>query len=129
MFSFVKNGRKYWEFIRNLRNDERIKFSFIQQEYITKEQQTKYMKKHGDNYFICLDDGNPAGFIGQIDGDIRIATHPNFQNKGIGVFMLKEFIRLYPNAVAKVKVDNMPSIRTFQSAGFKIRYYLLEYDA
>ena len=34
----IENKKKYWEFIRNLRNHEDVKIGFIQQENITQSQ-------------------------------------------------------------------------------------------
>ena len=46
--------KKYWEFIRTLRSDDRVQEGFIQRVNITKDQQIEYMKKYNDNYYICL---------------------------------------------------------------------------
>jgi len=35
---------------------------------------------------------------------------------------------MYPNAVAKVAVGNISSQCLFKKAGFKTKYYLLEYE-
>ena len=123
---FIKNQEQYWEFIRQLRNDDRVKSGFIQQDYITKESHAKYMKKYGDNYYVCLIDKEPAGYVGVIDKDIRLATHPNFQGRGVGKFMIDALMKLYPDSLAKVKIDNEVSIRLFEKCGFKKKFYLLE---
>ena len=60
---FVKNKKEYWEFIRELRNDERVKNGFIQQDHIERENHLKYMEKYGNNFYICLIDGTPAGYV------------------------------------------------------------------
>ena len=39
---FVRNEKKYWEFIRLLRNDDRVKAGFIQQEVIERDQHEEY---------------------------------------------------------------------------------------
>ncbi len=46
---------------------------------------------------------NPIGYIGVIDNDIRVATHPDHQGKGVGSFMVNEIMKIHPNAFAKVK--------------------------
>ena len=51
---FVKNQEKYWEFIRQLRNDERVKRGFIKQEHISQEDHVKYMENHSKSFYICL---------------------------------------------------------------------------
>ena len=122
----VKNNYTYWEFIRNLRNLEGVREGFIQQEIITQEQQQAYMSQYNDYFYICLYKGEPAGYIGVIDDDIRVATHPDYQGKGIGSFMVKEIKKIQPSSVAKVKVDNKASLGLFKKCGFKIKFYLLE---
>ena len=122
----VANNLKYWEFIRNLRNDERVKTGFIQQKYITKDEHINFMEQYSEDYFICLVDDVPAGYVGQINGDIRVATHPDFQGKGVGKYMINQLMKTSPNSFAKVKVENEPSIRLFESCGFKKKYYILE---
>ena len=42
----VKNGPKFWEFIRNLRNTKGVRESFIQQKEITDIEQAEYMLKY-----------------------------------------------------------------------------------
>ena len=123
---FVKNQEKYWEFIRQLRNDERVKGGFIKQEHIDPENHLKYMEKHGENFYLCLIDENPAGYVGVIDRDIRVATHPVYQGKGVGKFMINALMALYPKSFAKIKVENTASLRLFESCGFSKKYYILE---
>lgn len=115
----------YWEFVRNLRNDSRVLSGFIQNIPITQEQQVSYMTKYQDCYRIALVDGNPVGFVGVIDDDIRVCTHPDFQGKGVGKFMITECMKLWPTAFAKVKIDNQASLNLFESCGFKKQFYIL----
>jgi GNAT superfamily N-acetyltransferase len=122
----VKNHPKYWEFIRELRNDERVKQGFIQEAYITPEQHEKFMKHYHDCFYLCILDDKPVGYVGVINEDIRIATHPDYQKKGVGKFLLSEIKNIFPNAYAKIKINNEASLKLFQSAGFKLKYYLLE---
>lgn len=109
----------YWEFIRLLRNDDRVQDGFIQKSNITKEQQERYMQKHSQFYRVCLINSEPAGYIGVIEDDIRVCTHPDYQHKGVGKFMLSEIIKEFPTAYGKVKIDNEASKRLFKSLGFK----------
>jgi len=125
----VKNGPKFWEFIRNLRNTKGVRESFIQQKEITDIEQAEYMLKYNNNYWICLVDKQPAGYVGVIDNDIRVATHPDYQGKGVGSFMINQVMKMCPTAYAKVKLDNEASLRLFERCGFKKKYYLLERDA
>lgn len=122
----VKKNKKYHEFIRCLRNNKDVKKGFIQQHYITKKQQSEYMKKHGKDYYVCLFNGIPAGYVGVINGDIRIATHPRFQRKGLGLFMIKSLLKKRKRLQAKIKPDNTASIKLFKKAGFKLKYYIYE---
>ena len=125
-YKLINNSEEYHEFIRNLRNDERVKSGFIQTEYITSEQQQEYMKKFGSCFYICLIDEKPAGYIGVIDNDIRIATHPDYQKMGVAKFMLEKICELFPKAQAKIKIENEASLKLFKSMGYKIKYFLLE---
>ena len=122
----VKNESKYWEFIRNLRNDPRSLPGFIQQEYIEPEQHISFMMTHGEKFYICVADDTPAGFIRVMGDDIGVATHPDFQRRGIGKFMVNEVVKLHPDCVAKIKLDNEASLRLFESCGFVKKYYLLD---
>ena len=123
----IPNNKNYWEFIRLLRADKRVQSGFIQNTLkISQEEQKNYMEKYNDNYYICLSDDNPCGFIGEIDGDIRVCTHPDYQGKGVGSFMIKELTTLRPNIYAKVKMDNISSVKAFEKAGYEKKYYILE---
>jgi GNAT superfamily N-acetyltransferase len=125
---FVKNSPKYWEFIRRLRNMQGVREGFIQQEEITEIEQASYMLEHNNDFWLCLLGGIPAGFVGVIDNDIRVATHPEFQGMGVGMFMINQIMNVHPYAVAKVKLDNNASLKLFERCGFKKKYYLLERD-
>jgi len=122
----VKNSPKYWEFIRTLRNMEGVREGFIQQEAIDEIQHATYMLKYNNNFWICLDNSQPMGYVGVIEDDIRVATHPAAQGRGAGTFMINEIMKKHPTAMAKVKLDNEASIRLFEKCGFKKKYYLLE---
>ena len=122
----IKNGPKFWEFIRNLRNLEGVKQGFIEQKEISSIEQAEYMLKYNNEYWICLMDGHPAGYVGVIDDDIRVATHPDFQGQGVGSFMINQIMQLHPAAHAKVKLENEASLRLFEKCGFRKKFYLLE---
>ena len=127
MFKFVKNEKKYWNFIRELRNDNRVQSGFVDElPEITKEQQNEYMKKYNDMYYVCIKGDLPVGYIRHLDGDIGVCTHPDHWGRGIGSFMIDELMKLHPNCYAKIKLDNEASIRAFEKVGFKKKYYILE---
>jgi len=109
---------EYWEFVRNLRNNKDVIDGFIKSEYITKESQIKYMEIYSEYYRICLYDGIPVGFVGVLDGDIRVCTHPDYQQKGFGKFMIQKIMEIFPNSYAKVKINNIASKNLFKSLGF-----------
>tara|TARA_R100001086_G_scaffold220870_1_gene137870 strand:- start:234 stop:617 length:384 start_codon:yes stop_codon:yes gene_type:complete len=124
----VQNKKEYWGFIRNLRNHEDVKTGFIRQENISEVIHESHMSLFGECYYICLIKEKPAGYVGVIDRDIRVATHPDFQGKGVGKFMINELMKIYPDSFAKVKIKNKASIKLFEACGFKKKYYILEKD-
>jgi GNAT superfamily N-acetyltransferase len=128
MLKIIKNSKKYWNFIHSLRNDKQIKSGFISQEDIPIESHYEYMEKFGEDYYICLDEEDPVGFVGVVNGDIRFAVDKKMQNKGIGNFMISYIKKQYPNASAKVKIENIKSLKCFENNGYKIKYYILEND-
>ncbi|MDA1284031.1 MAG: GNAT family N-acetyltransferase [Proteobacteria bacterium] len=115
----VECTKEYWEFVRLLRMDERVLDGFIEQVEITPEQQEKYMTKYSHCYRIALINNQPAGFVGAITDDIRVCTHPDFQGKGLGKFMLEECMKIWPTSYAKVKINNLASNKLFLAAGFE----------
>lgn len=114
----VKNNPDYWEFIRKLRNNRKVKRGFIQKKRITKEAQDRYMSQYNDHYYICIHDDKPVGYIGEISLDIRLAVSPLYQGMGVGKFMLTEFMKIVPNAYGKVLIGNERSVRLFAGSGF-----------
>ena len=126
--SLVPNLPEYHEFIRQLRNDKRVASGFIKTHYITKEEHKQFMENNAMAFYVCLSDNQPVGYVGVINGDIRICTHPDHQKKGVGKFMLTEYFKLWPRCQveAKIKITNEASLKLFQACGFKIRYYLLK---
>jgi ribosomal protein S18 acetylase RimI-like enzyme len=125
----VENNYIYWEFIRNLRNLDGVREGFIIQDIIEPENHQEYMKKYSDCFYICLVDGIPAGYVGVIQGDIRVATCPSFQGKGVGKFMINQIMNMNPAAYAKVKINNQASLRLFKSCGFEKKYFVLEKES
>jgi RimJ/RimL family protein N-acetyltransferase len=122
----VENKEEYWEFIRELRNMDGVRQGFVQQEYISKDSHHRYMKENCNFFYICVDNSVLMGYIGVIDCDIRVATHPQHQGKGVASFMLNEVMKLHPKATAKVKIENKASLRLFEKCGFVKKFYILE---
>lgn len=121
----VKCTEKYWEFIRLLRNDDRVLNGFIESINITSDMQINYMNKYSECYRVALINETPVGYVGVIDDDIRVCTHPDYQGKGIGKFMINKCMEIWPEAFAKVKLDNLASIKLFESCGFTKKFYIL----
>jgi GNAT superfamily N-acetyltransferase len=116
----VDCGPEYWNFVRELRQDGRVVDGFIETTIIEYQQQQIYMQKYGKNYRIALVDGKPAGYVGVIEDDIRVCTHPDFQGMGVGKFMIGECMNIWPTAYAKVKLGNTASDKLFLSCGFEV---------
>lgn len=125
-YQLTNCSENYWEFVRNLRMDDRVINCFVEKGNITYEMQIAYMKKYSKNYRIALKDNKPVGYIGVIDGDIRICTHPDYQGQGVGKFMLEQSIKIWPNSFAKIKINNETSLKLFESCGFEKKYIILE---
>ncbi len=122
----VKCEEKYWEDIRQLRNMDGIKQGFIKQHHIQIHEHRVFMQANNEYFYICIDKDNFLGYTGVIDKDIRVATHPSHQKKGVASFMINEIMKIHPDAFAKVKITNKASLRLFESCGFKKKYYILE---
>ena len=125
-YQLVQNEEKYWNFIRDLRNDSRVKRGFVEQKHIQKPEHFFFMHEHGKNFYICLDGDVPVGYIGVINRDIRVATHPDHQGKGVAKIMVNELVNRHPDSYAKVKIENEASLKLFESCGFKKKYFILE---
>ena len=68
---------------------------------------------HGHNYTLIV----------KLTGEVNIETGDLMDLKE-----LKEIIKIYPNAYAKVKVNNIASINLFSSAGFKEEFIIFKYE-
>lgn len=111
-------SKEYWEFVRNLRLDVRVTSGFLSTKHIGQRQQIEYMKRYSDFYRIALVHGEPAGYVGVVENDIRVCTHPDYQGRGVGKFLIKSVTEIWPEAEAKVKIGNSASSRLFLSCGF-----------
>jgi ribosomal protein S18 acetylase RimI-like enzyme len=122
----VQNESKYFNFILELRNHPKLKEGFIEQAIISFEEHENYMAEYGKSYYICLLGHELVGYVGVIEDDIRIAVHPDYQQLGLGKFMVSEIMKIYPNAHAKVKVTNRASRHLFEGLGFTEKYVIYE---
>lgn len=125
MIEVVPNSPEYFDFIRNLRNDERVKNGFIEQAHISREDHATYMAIHAAEYLIALWGGEPAGYVGSVGGDIRVCTHPDYQGRGVAKVMIEEIVKRFPGSFAKVKVENAASLKLFESVGFEPAFVIL----
>lgn len=107
-----------WRFIMDLRNDPRVAEGFVSTTPITWNSQYIYMNDHHQDYRVALVDGVPAGYVGVVNNDIRICTHPDFEGQGVGKFMIGECVKIWPDAKAKVKINNSRSSNLFLSCNF-----------
>ena len=119
-------SHEYWEFVRQLRNNKKVQAGFIETKHISKTQQIEYMNKFHGDYRVCLIGENPVGYVGVIEDDIRICTHPDYQKRGVGKFMLEEAKKIWPNAHAKIKDSNLASKKLFESAGFELEFVIMK---
>jgi len=120
-YKIVKNEEKYWDFVRRLRNNNKVQEGFIEKVNISEQDQNRYMKNHNDDYLICIDETSNEliGYVGSVDNDIRVAVNPIYQGKGAAKFMIYELLKVFPESYAKVFTNNNASIALFKSCGFK----------
>ena len=114
----VPNAKEYWDYIRVLRNDPMVRIGFVQRKDITVQQQIKYMEKYGNHYYIGIVNQELVGYIGEIDGDIRVVVAPEFQRKGYGSKMVSLFMELKPDSRPKILKYNLISQMMFEKLGF-----------
>ena len=115
---------EYWEFVRLLRTHPLNQGWFLTQPTITPEQQIEFMEKHSHKYKICILNNTPVGYIGLINqNEITYCAHPDYQGKGIGTFMISEFIKLHQTLTAFVLPQNIASQKVFEKLNFKKQIY------
>lgn len=118
----VDNDVKWWSHIASLRSIREVQKGFIQRLYdwIPFQQQANHMGQHGENYIVAASGDQFLGYARCIDGDIGICVYPELQKRGIASMLLEELLKRYPDAHARVKVDNEPSKKLFEKFGFTV---------
>jgi RimJ/RimL family protein N-acetyltransferase len=122
----VECDEKYWEFVRILRNNPEVQDGFIESDYISKENQITYMQKNSSFFKVCLKNDVPVGYIGVINNDIRICTLPQYQNQGVGSYMVMEIKKIWPQAHAKIKISNKASRALFAKSGYSEEFIIMK---
>ena len=132
-------------------NDPEVRKNSFNQEKIDIETHEKWFNNRVDNDdFLLLVARNGVNFIGSIrfekDIDnkfiISIQIHKNFRGKGLGKKLLQNAIKKLfnqkenPIIIAKIKSNNLSSIKIFSDSNFKIiennqkeQFIVLEYCA
>ena len=134
-----------------LANDPEVRKNSFNQEKIDLETHKKWFNNRVDNDdFLLLVARNGVNFIGSVrfekDIDnkfiISIQIHKNFRGKGLGKKLLQNAIKKLfnhkenPIIIAKIKSNNLSSIKIFSDSNFKIiennqkeQFIVLEYYA
>jgi ribosomal protein S18 acetylase RimI-like enzyme len=122
----VPNSPEYYSTIKNLRLHPSNIDGFIDQSYFSDESHIKYMKQYGKYYYIAIVDDIAVGFVGVVDNDIRIAIDPDYKNLGIGKQLIGFIVNKFPLSIAKIKYNNIASIKLFENCGFNKTFILME---
>ena len=111
---FEECREEYWDFMRCLRSDPRVQAGFVDQVSITADEQRTFMMRNGQHYQIALIGTRPVGyfgFIGPSRSEVTICVLPEESGKGIGRMLIKKSLTYGDRVWAKVKNDNIPSLR------------------
>jgi RimJ/RimL family protein N-acetyltransferase len=82
------------------------------------------MSKNSNRYKICLLDNQPVGYVGIIgENEITYCVKPEFKNKGIGSFMVTEFMKTHDELIAYVIPNNISSCKVFEKLNFNKQIY------
>jgi len=130
------------EDVYNWRNDEKTRqASFHTEEIKTRDHQRWFkdsLQNPDRNIFIIIDE--QCQKLGEIrfdrkkkSAEISIIINPKYRNQGLGSECLTKIVRHYfhnfyvKRLVAKVKNNNIASLKAFEKAGFKIYKKFEEY--
>lgn len=118
----LDNDQRWWSPIATLRSLRDVQKGFITRIYdwIQFPVQAKHMSQHGENYIVAASGDMLLGYARCIDGDIGICVYPELQGRGIASMLLEELLRRFPDAHARVKVDNESSKKLFEKFGFTV---------
>lgn len=120
-----------WDAILLIRNHPSNCLWFGNPEFITPKVHHAFMSEKGQNYWVCeLEDKIIAGWIGVVEGDIRVCVHPRFKQHGLATKMMQFLYdnepTLMKTAFAKVKSNNVGSLKLFEKFGFVQTYVYME---
>ncbi len=131
MRKMVKNSPEYWEFIRELRNDDLLRANSMNHHVISAEEHAAFMKIYQHQFYVCLEDDKPIGYVGTNAEDyISIALVADARGKGMGKYML-QYLREEISSRklrAIVNITNEASLKLFEACGFTKKYYIFEGD-
>lgn len=130
--SIEKCEQSHWADILKIRNLARD--FFLNNSLIDSATHEKFMQKHSANYVVAVIDRSQlsaikdqvVGFCGVVEDDIRVAVHPLYQKLSIGKRLLENINSSFPNATAKIDINNTASVALFESCGFIKKCFLLE---
>jgi len=130
------------------RNDQDTKKASFNSNEIDIKEHKKWFKESFINpkrniFIICDKQCNKLGQI-RFDkkgdsAEVDITINPKYRSQGIGTLTLNKYSKYYLNnftvkrLIARVKTNNIPSLNTFEKAGFKIhkkidKYIELRYE-
>lgn len=113
-------------FVRDVRFHPDNLYGYVHNESVSNIQQAKYMQEHRNEYWICMADGERAGFVGVVKGDLRIGVHPDYQRQGVGTFMMEHLAEEHGGEFSvRVKKTNDVSMAFFKSLGYEPEFYVM----
>ncbi len=137
MLKLRKVNEEDWDFILKIRNEEKYRACFYNQEEISQKEHYEYLKKisKNPNFFnwIICDDSKNVGYVRILNEDISIMIDLEFIGKGLGTKALKlTEIEAKKNGIKKlvgrVMIDNEKSKKIFEKNNYKLLMYWYEKD-
>ena len=127
--------KKDWNYILNLRNNDKFRENFYQQHKISKTEHFEYLNKQKSNpnffnWIICYGK-NDVGYIRILDNDVSIMIDEKFHNLDIGSKSLK-ILEIEAKSlgitklVGRVMNENKSSKKIFQKNNYKLKMYWFE---